>query len=98
MDVNVALTIEAKDVPEWSGPSSPRFTMLAHVTEVTRRRIGNTILTGLALCLIAAIWGTVLKVRESMERGREDVRKTGLLIAQALDHAKIGGRDRGQIE
>lgn len=60
--------------------------MFSHVPEVTRRRIGNSILIVLALCLIAAIWGTVLRIRESMDGGREEVRKAGLLITQALDH------------
>lgn len=60
--------------------------MLSRVPEVTRRRIGNSILTVLAVCLVAAMGGTVLRVKQSMDSVREEVRNAGLRIAETLDH------------
>ena len=56
-------------------PTRTEAKMLSHVPENTRRRIGNAILVALALGLLAALWGTVLRVRESMDEGRREVRE-----------------------
>lgn len=60
--------------------------MIAHWPETTRRRIGNSLLLLLALGLLAAVWGTVERVSESMDSGREEVRQAGLRMAEDLDH------------
>jgi diguanylate cyclase (GGDEF)-like protein len=67
-------------------PTRTEAKMLSHVPENTRRRIGNAILVALALGLLAAMWGTVLRVRESMDEGRREVREAGQRMADALDH------------
>lgn len=60
--------------------------MLNHVSEATRRRIGNAVLMGVALGFIVAVGGTIWRIKASMQEGREQVRQAGQLIAQSLDH------------
>lgn len=60
--------------------------VFSNVSEMTRRRIGDSLLALLALGLLFAVWGTLVRVNESMEEGRENVRRAGQSIAEALDH------------
>lgn len=56
-----------------------------HFSERIRRRLGNLLLLVLGMGVLATLWGTVVRVREGMAAGREDVRLVGEQIAQLLD-------------
>lgn len=60
--------------------------MFKNFEESSRRRIGNFVLLILALVVLAAAWGTVVRVQESMAEGRDKVRQSGQRIVEALDH------------
>ncbi len=60
--------------------------MLQHLPEAIRHRIGNTALALLGLGVFLAMWGTLVRVQQSMDSGREDVRRAGLAIVEAVDH------------
>lgn len=60
--------------------------MLQHLPEPVRRRIGNAALALLGLGVLVALWGTAVRVQESMVGGREEVRRAGQAIVEALDH------------
>lgn len=58
---------------------------LSSLPEPVRRRWGNTIILGLGACVMLALWGTVVRVREGITEGRDAVHQSGERIAQALD-------------
>ncbi|HEX5312366.1 diguanylate cyclase [Aquabacterium sp.] len=60
--------------------------MLKRINESNRQRLGNLILAALAVAVVAAAWGTAVRVHDSILEGREQVRVAGQLIAKSLDH------------
>ena len=50
------------------------------------RRVTSIALLVLGLAVVAAIWGTWLRILESLSTGRADVERSGQLIVQALDY------------
>lgn len=58
---------------------------LSSLSEPVRRRLGNTLMALLGICVLLALWGAIVRVREGMADGREAVRQSGERIAQALD-------------
>lgn len=60
--------------------------MFKHIQESTRRSIDNGILAFLCLGLLVAIWGTAVRIRQSVDESRQLVQLAGTRMAEALDH------------
>ncbi len=92
-----ALPLRLATMPE-SSPSSSSSSSSAATSKPTpappsplsplssRQRRDRAVLLGLSVCLLLAAWGSVLRVREGMAQAQEQTRRSGLQLAEALDH------------
>lgn len=60
--------------------------MLTHLSDHRYRRFVNAALAALGLLLLLAIGGAAVRVVESMDSEREEIRQNAVLLAEALDH------------
>lgn len=60
--------------------------MLTHLSDHRYRRFVSALLAALGLLLLLAIWGAAVRVVQSMDSEREEIRQNAVLLAEALDH------------